>query len=337
MRRAAQGELRHLFAHFGNGEVLRYIFRSLLLLAVLSCGCRKAKEFQLDDEVKPVTERELMEMQKGDLERVDIARMNIICARAAFQGKGPDIDACLRQIDVWAERVKKAETVYRKAFERNPARYDNSYAKFRAVNLVLTIKEDFKCRYQRALIESGAMNDVQSPRFFRNPDDVFITGLLRNRRGTCSSYPVLIASLGRRLGYPIYLKMSYGHLFCFWDDGVERFNLDTNGEGVDTPSDGYYFSDPIHGLKGRTSDEMANDRVMVRLDNRDVLGVFLETAGYSLEAQRALPEAQGHYLAALRFRPKCLNLQRLAVRRVRVVPVQPIEGNNVLGAETKTH
>ena len=87
------------------------------------------------------------------------------------------------------------------------------------------------------------MNDIHSPRFFRNPDDVFVTGLLRSRRGTCASFPVLIAALGRRVGYPIYLKMSYGHLFCFWDDGVERFNLDTNGEGVDTQSDEYYFSD----------------------------------------------------------------------------------------------
>lgn len=308
-----------------------------LLLSSLASGCRKAMEFQLVDELKPVTERDLIEMPEGDLERVDIARMNIICARAAFQGNGPDIDDCLRQVDAWAERVRKAEATYRKTYERNPARYDNSYAKFRAVNLVLTIKEDFKCRYQRALIDSGAMEDVHSPRFFRNPDDVFITGLLRSRRGTCASYPVLIAALGRRVGYPLYLKMSYGHLFCFWDDGVERFNLDTNGEGVDTPSDEYYFSDSIHGLKGRSKDEMTNDRVMVRLDNRDVLGVFLETAGYSLEAQGALPGAQGHYLAALKYRPNCLNLGRLAARCVRIVPLQTTESGHVSGVEAKTH
>ena len=294
---------------------------SFLLVGLMVCGCRKQPlEYHLDNELKPVTERDLIEMPEDELERVDIARMNIICARAAFQGNGPGIDECLRQIDAWAERAKAAEEKYRRCFERDPSRYDNSYAKFRAVNLVLTIKEDFKCRYQMALVSSGAMADIHSPRFFRNPDDVFITGLLCHRRGTCSSYPVLIAALGRRLGYPIYLKMSHGHLFCCWDDGVERFNLDTNGEGVDKPTDEFYFSDPIHGLKGRSAVELANERIMVKLDNKDALGVFLETAGYSLEAQGALPGAQGHYLAALKYRPNCANLQRLAARRVRAIP-----------------
>ena len=294
---------------------------AFLGVCLLVCGCRKAVEFYLANELKPVTERDLVEMSEHDLDRVDIARMNLICALAAFQRKGPELEECLKQVDAWADRVKSSEERYRKTFERNPARYDNSYAKFRAVNLVLTIKEDFRCRYQRTLIDSGAMNEIHSPRFFLNPDDVFITGLLRHRRGTCASYPVLIAALGRRLGYPIYLKMNYGHLFCHWDDGREQFNIDTNGDGVDTPPDEYYFSNPIYGLNGRSKVQLANDRVMVKLNNWDVLGVFLETAGCSLEAQGALPGAQGHYRAALKYRPNCQNLQRLAARRIRIVPL----------------
>lgn len=283
-------------------------------------GCRKPQVYCLVDELKPTTERELVEMPERDLERVDIARMNLICARAAFQGNKPDLDECLRLVDTWAERVRCEEVRCRRLFERNPVRYDNSYAKFKAVNLVLTIKEDFNCRYQWRLIDSGAMDEVHSPRFFRNPDDVFITGLLYRRRGTCASYSALIAALGRRLGYPIYLKMSYGHLFCYWDDGLERFNLDTNGFGADTPSNEYYFSNTINRLTGRTEIELENDRVMVKLNNRDVLGVFLEIAGNSLEAQGVFDMALGHYRAALKYRPNCLNLQRLAARRLLLVP-----------------
>ena len=84
----------------------------LLFLSLLTVGCRRAGEFRLIDELKPTTERDLIEMPEEDLERVDIARMNIICARAAFQGKGPDLDDCLRQIDAWAEQVKRAEERY---------------------------------------------------------------------------------------------------------------------------------------------------------------------------------------------------------------------------------
>ena len=79
-----------------------------------------------------------------------------------------------------------------------------------------------------------------SPAFFKNPDDAFISGLLKSRRGTCSSYAPLIVALGRRLGYPLHLKATNGHLLCYWDDGKESFNVDTNGEGVDMPADEHY-------------------------------------------------------------------------------------------------
>ena len=293
-----------------------FLFVFLLISLWTSSGCDKLEPVSIDGELKPRTMKELMEIPGGDWERVDIGPMNLICARAADGAERIDVERMVKVLDEWAEMAKTAEERYRKSFEAHPERYDNSYAKYRAVNLALTIKEDFRCRYQKAHIRSGAMTDFTSPRFFRNPDDVFVSGLLRHRLGTCSSFPVLLVALGRRLGYPLYLKLTGGHMFCCWDDGKERFNLETNGDAVDTPSDAYYLKEPCYRMAARSSREMTAERLMVKLTNAEALSVFLETAGYCAEANGKLPQALFFYRAALKYRPKSAILHRLAGRHI---------------------
>ena len=287
------------------------------LLAVCAMvGCSEPREGSRGDELCPSNLEELVALSATELERVDAGRMNLICADAVEDFGESELPRLLRRLDEWAEDARRAEVRYRKTYEREPARYDNSYAKYRAVNLALTIKEDFRCRYQKEHIRSGAMTDFASPRFFRNADDVFVSGLLKRRLGTCSSFPVLLVALGQRLGYPLYLKLTGGHMFCCWDDGKERFNLETNGDAVDTPSDEHYLKEPYYGMAARSQREGMGERLMVKLTNAEALSVFLETAGYCAEANGNLPRALFFYRAALKYRPKSAILNRLAGRRL---------------------
>ena len=287
------------------------------LLAVSTMvGCSEPREGSREDELCPSNIEELVALSATELERVDVGRMNLICADAVADFGKSELPRLLRRLDEWAEDARKAEVRYRKTYEREPVRYDNSYAKYRAVNLALTIKEAFRCRYQKEHIRSGAMTDFTSPRFFRNPDDVFVSGLLKHRLGTCSSFPVLLVALGRRLGYPLYLKLTGGHMFCCWDDGKERFNLETNGDAVDTPSDEHYLKEPCYRMAARSSREMTAERLMVKLTNAEALSVFLETAGYCAEANGNLPRALFFYRAALKYRPESAILHRLAGRHL---------------------
>ena len=291
---------------------------TILLFLLLGAGCgqqQQRREFVNTDELRPTTFRELIAMDRDQIARVDIGRMNLICANQASHGVDVGVERLLGKLDEWAEHCRREEVRFRKKFEKNPKRYDGSYAKFKAINLVLTIKEDFNCRYQMSLVRSGEMAKINSPAFFKNYDDAFVSGLLRKRRGTCSSYPVLIAALGRRLGYPISLKATFGHMFCEWDDGVERFNIDTNGEGVDTPSDDWYLKGNVekaYGIKTPAKDE---GYYMQPLGNWECLGLFIETIGYCHEANGRMGEALQAYNLALRYLPKSTNLKRLAARR----------------------
>ena len=287
-----------------------------LLAACAMGGCSEPREGSLGDELCPSNMEELVALSAAELERVDVGRMNLICADAVADFGESELPRLLRRLDEWAEGARRAEMRYRKTYEREPMRYDNSYAKYRAVNLALTIKEDFRCRYQKEHIRSGAMTDFSSPRFFRNPDDVFVSGLLKRRLGTCSSFPVLLVALGRRLGYPLYLKLPGGHMFCCWDDGKERFNLETNGDAVDTPPDEHYLKEPCYGMAARSAQERTEERLMVKLTNAEALSVFLETAGYCAEANGNLPRALFFYRAALKYRSESAILHRLAGRHL---------------------
>ena len=105
-------------------------------------------------------------------------------------------------------------------------------------------------------------------------------------------------------------------MFCEWNDGVERFNIDTNGEGVDTPPDEYYLKSRVDGMVGMSATEREREYFMQPLNNWECLGMFIETMGYCHEANGRMDKAIEAYNLARRYLPNSVNLKRLAARRV---------------------
>ncbi len=44
--------------------------------------------------------------------------------------------------------------------------------------------------------------------------------------------PVLYVAIGRRLGYPLELVTTKGHVFACWEDSNDRFNIEGTNEGL---------------------------------------------------------------------------------------------------------
>jgi hypothetical protein len=191
---------------------------------------------------------ELLAIPEQNLGKVDIARMNLLCATGLPNAENLDVEKCLATLDQWAEVVKTAETKYLPAYHRNPAKYENSLSKFKAIYLVLTIQEELRCWYNMELIRSGAMQDFRSLRFFNDSRDLFLHGFVERQKGTCASIPVLAVALGRRCGYPLHLVSTKGHLLFRWDDGKERFNVEASSDGTDI----FPMSITTPGLSKRT-------------------------------------------------------------------------------------
>jgi len=188
---------------------------------------------------KANTIRELLAMTPEQLRQVDIAEMNLVCARGLPGTEGLDIDKCLAKLDEWAAKVK-FETdrhLYRVTDPRYADHYRRSESYYRAEMLLQVLQEDCGVKYNPERIY-----DID----FTNSKDLFIHGMIDDPNGgTCASMPVLYVAVGRRLGYPLFLSHTKGHLFARWDDGKERFNIEGAGKGFTSYPDAHYHNWPF--------------------------------------------------------------------------------------------
>ncbi len=249
--------------------------------------------------IEPQTLAELLSLSDDKLARVDIARMNLLCATGLPNSDNIEIRGYLATIDRWAELVKKAEEKYLPTFYRNPAKYENSLSKFKAITLVLTFEEDLKCGYNMELVRSGAMQDLKSTRFFKDSRDLFLHGLIERQKGTCTSLPFLVVALGRRCGYPLYLASSKGHLFCRWQDQKETFNIEASMRGVDIFPDSYYQTYP-HPF---TETERADEKYLKTCMPTEELSMLMSTRAVCFKANGLFKNAVDAYEVSLRGFP----------------------------------
>jgi hypothetical protein len=180
-----------------------------------------------------LTWKELVQLSDPELERLDVAEMNLICAEGLPAAGRIDLAVYRRQLDHWAWQVEEHTNRLLRQFQRNPAHYHHSEAYFRALALITVLQRDGGVRYNPQKIPADAPFAAE---------DCFLYGILAGPGGTCATMPVLYAAVGRRLGYPIRLVTAHCHLFARWDAPDARFNIEGTAQGLSCPPDGYYRS-----------------------------------------------------------------------------------------------
>ncbi len=166
--------------------------------SLFSRNPNKAENRVQDCKIKNIPQ--LLALSSEEIERVDIALMNLICAEGLRGTENIDIERCVSTIDEWAALIRVDTQLRLPDFRRNPAKYDDSEKLFKVVNMVLYLKDKLGVNY-----DPGAMDNSD----FSDPEKIFVHGLLTgNRSGTCTSIPVLCVAIGRRLGYPLKLVLA---------------------------------------------------------------------------------------------------------------------------------
>jgi hypothetical protein len=169
---------------------------------------------------------DLLSMTPNQLQTVDIAVINLDCAKGLPGAENLDVPAACKELDDWAEHVRsETERTFHK-FKEAPELFAHSESYFRALLMVTVIEQDMGVHYNMARIADGDYTHI---------NDVMISGLIgSDRSGTCASLPVLYVAIGRRLGYPMKLVSARGHLFSRWEspDGKVRFNMEAMGHGL---------------------------------------------------------------------------------------------------------
>ena len=277
----------------------------------------------------PMTFAELVTLAPSRLEGCDIATMNLLCAEGLPNAEGLNLKTSLALLDGWVVRVKSETQRHFYRFQKNPAEFEHSEGYFRMLMMAVVLSEDLQIRYNPERIASPGPAALEDG-FFSDSRDVLLHGLLGPRRmGTCSSMPVLYAALGRRLGYPLKLVTTKGHLFVRWDGPTERFNLDATGQGLNRYDDEYYRSWPFPV----TEAEIQEHGYLKSLTVAEELAVFLSIRGHCLEQAGRYAEAVSSYEHAVRLRPASQDQQWL-LAQARLRSERPSEPRNPVSTAT---
>jgi len=273
-----------------------------VVVLVVACVCliTFAPRTPKTNELKPRTLEELLALPDESLAKVDIARMNLLCATGLPHAENIDVDKYLATLDEWAKIIWEDNEKRAVAYYRNPAKYENSLSKFKAVNMVLVIQQQLRCGYNMELIRSGAMQDYTSLRFNEDSRDIFIHGLVERQKGSCASLPVLVVALGRRCGYPLYLVSAKGHPFVRWEDDKERFNIEAAMRGTDIYPDEHYHDWPFP----TDEEERAKEKFLKTHTPVEELCMFMHVRGSCLHSHNRFREAEEAYTVYLRGFPE---------------------------------
>lgn len=238
---------------------------------------------RVDYELEPQTLNELLDLPSDQLHRVDIARMNLLCAARLPSTEGLDIDHALATLDEWAKKVafETDRHLYRVNDPRYAEHYGHSEAQFRAEMLAQVLQEDLGVKYDMTAVGNFS---------FADPNVAFIHGMIPEQGqttadtpgGTCASMPVLYVAVGRKLGYPLKLATTDSHIFARWDGTNhanpayrEYFNCETTN-GFARFDDDYYRTWP----KPVTNQQVAVNGFLQSLTPAEEMAQFMAARGH---------------------------------------------------------
>ncbi len=191
---------------------------------------------------------DLFALEPSQQVSMDIAEVNLLCAKGLPGAEDLDASKCLATIDEWARIATKETQKNLYKFHLDPGKYDNSEICFRLVLLNTLLKKYLGVSYNPDRITQPSFEDAQDTSFYSDSRDIFLHGLVTGKKqGTCASMPVLFIAIGRRMGYPLKLVPAAAHYFIRWEsaDGKERMNIEVAGEGIDFFPDEYYRKWPF--------------------------------------------------------------------------------------------
>jgi len=242
----------------------------------------------------PISWLKLINLSDRELARLDFAEMHLACADSLPETADLDINACLRKVDYFAEKVQKHLPSVAHQFRNRPEDFNRSWAYFRVMDMITVLQRDLEVCYDYQL------NAASDAVFFRKAEHLFIFGILKGRGGTCTSLPPLYVAVGRRCGYPLKLVTCAQHLFARWDGQGQRFNIECTTHGLVSEPDDHYRSWP----QPMSDEQIARNGALQSLTPRQELAHFLISRGHCLLENGYVRFAVGAYAQACNLNPE---------------------------------
>lgn len=264
---------------------------------------------------QPRSLAELLAVKSEDLDKVDIALLNLLCAEGLRGSENLDIQQCLDTLEAWTRHVRRETDRNFHQFAEHPEEFKNALAYYRMGVLGAVLCEDLRIEYnpelERVSNEAIKTHELKEwNRFFGDSSDVFIHGLLSGKHlGTCSSMPFLYAAIGRRLGYPVTIAARKHHLYARYDEGNgEHLNIEaTENRGFATPSDEEFRT----GSPPMTEDEIRGMGWLRPLSNKEILAICLLNRSSCLRSMGRYEDANAALDLAALYQPETTLAKRV--------------------------
>ena len=267
-----------------------------------------AQSAKPDTFAQPKSLAELLALPPEQLDRVDIAVIDLLCAEGLRGSEGLEVQQCLDTLDTWSRYVESETRRNQHLFDEHPERFKNSLAYYRMAMLATVLCQDLRMRYnpeREKQLENGHKfrSDDDEKEFFGDSRDVFIHGIIGEKHyGTCASMPFLYVAIARRLGYPVMLSTTATPFYVRYEEGDgKHLNVEaTEHRAFLTPSDDEYKNPwELHA----SEDEVNGMRYLRPLSNQEILGHSLLTRAAVLRGMKQYDKQTEAWATAARYLP----------------------------------
>jgi hypothetical protein len=206
-------------------------------------------------------ERELEKMLHGKDEDIDLALANWLIVADVPEFHDLTREAYFAQLDAMTDQVRERMAGMQAKGWPNS---DSDNPETRCQRFCSAIL-DLHCAYAEEFREEN-LTSAQMKALYANPDNIFLAGLMRTKRGSCVSLPMLYLVIGQRLGMPVHLVSVGKHSWIRWDEPRFRMNIETTAEKIAwTPDESVYLD-----TEGMTRDQVEGTDLQ-DLSNRQVI------------------------------------------------------------------
>jgi regulator of sirC expression with transglutaminase-like and TPR domain len=223
-----------------SSGILRAVLLVVVVVSICACASHRASSAVSSSEgrVEPAgvannsferflpkteAERELEKILHGTDAGIDLALANWLVAADVPEFQKMTREAYFDRLDTMTEQVRREMTRMQKiATSRGQ---DINQARTRCAifcNAVIQLRFAYAEEFRQENLTSAQMKAL-----YANPDHIFLAGLLRTRRGSCLSMPLIYLVIGQRLGMPVHLVAIGKHYFIRWDEPGYRMNIET--------------------------------------------------------------------------------------------------------------
>jgi hypothetical protein len=249
--------------HHGAGGLLVFANRPVADVAVLVCLCALAphigetgshfpgqtvnpREPLLSEQTQlrqfqPRTPAEcgLASILSGKDEDIDLALVNWLIAADVPQFADMTREDYFRELDAMIGQVRKNMVKMQElavSRGKDPSEPNTRCGIF--CNAIIKLRFAYAEQFRQENLTPSQMKAL-----YADANNLFLTGLLRTKRGSCVSMPLVYLVIGQRLGMPVHLVTVGRHYFIRWEDPGYRMNIEpTIVEKVCvTPDDSVYL------------------------------------------------------------------------------------------------